>query len=212
MDERRTIIFFRPSDEVNNKYFEIYNQLSSRFHNEYMSHAISYDWSPHVMVFYSPMPVENTTGIIQAISRIAEKTIPFIVKFDKTILLPGGFISAGIDDRSGNLSKLNDEIVNGLSLFRGEGIMAKYLEKMDAFTEEERERIKKTGHQHKYTAHLSIAKLLPEENQLAMKLLADRKLDLSGEEFLADILMFAQDNLNPDSDWPVIAKFPLGRP
>lgn len=209
MDERRTIVFFKPSKEVCDRYFEVFKLLSDKFHNEYMAHAKDYSWDPHVMVYLSSIPLSNTHDVIKKVGEIAREFSPFEILFTYYKALSGSYISSQATDPAGNLKRLNSRLIDALSPFRTQKIEGKYQEKWDSFTDEEKERTQKYGIPYEYSSHLTIAKLRPEECEPALELLKSQQAGLRGLSFTANTLLIAQDNLDPHANWPVIGHFEL---
>jgi hypothetical protein len=206
MEEKRTIICFYPSEEICSLYKQAYDRISSKFPNDYMSHA-KFTWRPHLMVYLSELPVQNNPKIISVVEKIASQTLSFKVMIHEPYTMSANYIAYGISSPNDELISINKELVKQIAPLRGTVIRQKYLDNWSNYSNEQRRLLKDTGLPYPYESHLSIAKLLPEQNIQALKLISD--IPLAGKEFIASEIIIAQDHGVPEEDWPVLAKFQL---
>lgn len=129
------------------------------------------------MVYLSPMPEKNETGILNVVKRTAENLKSFEVKMSNFEIESSGYIFVGVDRKCHKqLKDIRDELINKLLQYRDSSIKKKYLDKWESFSELEKQRINKTGLPYKYKPHLTVAKVQPQEVDRAFSLIKNKGL------------------------------------
>lgn len=129
------------------------------------------------MVYLSPMPEKNEAKILEVVKQVAENLKPFEVKMSDFEKEGSGYIFVGVDKKCHmQLRDIRDELIDRLLQFRDSSIKKKYSDKWESFSEQEKQRIKKTGLPYKYRPHLTVAKVLPQEVDRATSLIENKSL------------------------------------
>lgn len=207
----QTLTFITAPEKIAKEIRRLYDIVGSKFENQYIAQINSEDedWKPHVSIYNSSFPSENLDKVLNTISKVAEKTKPVEINLGKiTYSNDKQYLFVEVDTSADDsVLKFNKALLNELSSLREGNIKPKYLAMWEEFAEEEKELIKKTGHRYKYTPHLTIAKLDPEEMEDAFQLVKDE--DLSKLSFTADEIFFDVEQGDPLEEWKDVGRFKL---
>lgn len=205
---KQLLVYIKPPKTISQQIFCLNQEISSKFHNDYLSHLKSV-WESHLMVYLSPMLLINTDKILKIVGESALAIKPFMIKLGDFTTKEDKYLFVSVEEQSqAHFKTIHDDLVLGLKDCRDQTISKKYLDRWDNFSDEEKERIQNTGLPYLYEPHMTVARLLSEELSLALEIIKDKSL--RGQHFIAEKLCVAQESDEPEIDWTILAEYNLG--